>query len=97
MPYDITKDAVYKRPEFAKNPARFANAVTPNDSTDLAEYATSLYIGTAGNLVVLPVGHNDGATITLANHPVGYCPIQVRRVLATGTTASNIVALVSKW
>jgi hypothetical protein len=31
--------------------------------------------------------------VTLAAHPIGYLPVQVSRVLATGTTATSIVAL----
>ena len=31
--------------------------------------------------------------VVFANHPAGYLPVQVRRVLATGTSAGQIVAL----
>ena len=43
-------------------------------------------------LGVLTVGAEDGDAVTFANHPVGWLPVQVRRVLATGTTATQIVA-----
>lgn len=74
-------------------PARRAEAVTPNDTTDLTAYAKALYVGQAGDVKLLPVGADDAAPVTLKNHPVGYLPIQARRVLATGTTAAHIVAL----
>lgn len=74
-------------------PARKAEAVTPNDATDLTTYAKALYVGQAGDVKLLPVGVADDAPVTLKNHPVGYVPIQTRRVLATGTTAAHIVAL----
>ncbi len=51
----------------------------------------SLYVGTGGTLVVLTI---SGQEVTLLN--VGdatWVPLQVQRVLATGTTASDIIAL----
>lgn len=74
-------------------PARRAEAVTPNDTTDLTAYAKALYVGQAGDVKLLPVAADDAAPVTLKNHPVGYLPVQTRRVLATGTTAAHIVAL----
>ena len=72
-------------------PARVALAVTPDDEEDLTPYAKALYVGTAGDLNLIPAG---GAVAgTLKNHPVGYVAVQARRVLATGTTAEDIVAL----
>jgi hypothetical protein len=74
--------------------ARGAYAVSPNDGTDLNPPAKALYVGSAGDLVVLPINATDDSqTVTLANHPVGYVPIQVRRVFATGTIAAGIIAL----
>lgn len=69
-----------------------AVAVTTSDSTDLARGATkALYIGGAGNVAVITSG---GDTITFTAITVGsFHPISVKRVLATGTTATNIVAV----
>jgi hypothetical protein len=53
--------------------------------------AKSLYVGGPGEVRVQPAG--GGAAVTLAAHPIGYLPVQVSRVLATGTTATSIVAL----
>ncbi len=95
MTYDPTKDEQdAQRSTAISSQARSAVAVTPADATDLATYAKALYVGSAGDLVILPVNNADGATVKLANHPVGYCPIQVRQVYATGTVASGIIALV---
>ena len=66
--------------------------MTPSDTADLNAYAKALYVGAAGNVRVLTVGAEDGDAVTFANHPVGWLPVQVRRVLATGTTATQIVA-----
>ena len=50
-----------------------------------------LYVGGGGNLKVLTVG---GDEVTFVNIQDGsFIPIQVLRVYATGTTATNIVAI----
>lgn len=82
-------------------PARRALVVTPNDTKDLTNatgnampaYAKALYIGVSGDVAVIGVGDTVGNSVTFKAHPVGYLPVQVRRVLATGTTATNILAL----
>lgn len=73
----------------ATAPAHGAVSVTPNDSTVLVT-TRSLFVGVSGNLAVQMA---DGETITFANVPVGIFPIQVDKVLSTGTTATNIIAL----
>ena len=72
-------------------PARGARTVTPDDEADLTPWAKALYVGTAGDLTLIPAGGT--VAVTLKNHPVGYVAVQARRVLATGTTAEDIVAL----
>lgn len=74
-------------------PARRLQAVTPADGTDLPVLAKALYVGGAGDLKIVPVASPDGEAVTLKNHPVGYVAVQTRRVFATGTTATHIVAL----
>lgn len=70
-------------------PAGYGLAVTPSDTTAL--YATrALYVGSAGSVAVTDLNGN----VTYANVMAGsILPIQVTKVLATGTTASNIVAM----
>lgn len=67
-------------------------AVTPNDSTDLATTDVLLYIGGAGsgNLKVDTAG---GDTLTFAGVAVGFFPVRVTRVYATGTDVTSIVAV----
>ena len=73
------------------SPAGDAASVTPNDGADLATASRALYIGGTGNVAVVTVG---GDTVTFANVPsAAILPVRVARVLATGTTATNIVAL----
>lgn len=73
------------------SPAEKAAAITPNDGADLAATTRAIYVGTAGDLAVILV--DDANAVTFANVPVGIIPIRARRVLATGTTASDLVAL----
>ncbi len=66
-------------------------AVTPSDSEDLAFVARALWIGGAGDV---KVDTANGDTITLAGATAGtVVPVAVKRVYATLTTATNIVAL----
>lgn len=74
-----------------------AAAVTPSNTVNIpavtggSNNGCVLYVGGAGNLKVLTVG---GDEVTLIAVPVGtFVPVQVLRVFATGTTATNIVAL----
>lgn len=74
-------------------PVRDAAVVTPNDGADLPRTARAIYIGGAGALRITPI--NGAADITIAAVPAGtMLPIAVRRVWATGTTATSIVALI---
>lgn len=73
------------------SPAASAAVVTPSDSTPLATDSRSLYVGTGGNLTIVTSG---GSTVPLVNLPSGsWVPFRVHQVMATGTTASNIVAM----
>ena len=73
-------------------PARNAFAITPDDGTDLAFVTRALYVGAAGNVSVILIDDTDavlfvGATAGLV------LPIRVKRVQATGTTATSIVGI----
>lgn len=69
---------------------RSAVSVTPNDSADLDKVAKALYVGTSGNIKVT---NYDDTEVTFTNVPVGIFPHLVKRVHATGTTASGIIAI----
>jgi len=87
------------------SPARRAIAVTPSDTKDVTNatgdaapgYAKSLWIGVTGNIAVVTAGDQTnggaGTAVTFSNVPVGWFPVQVRRVMSTNTTASSIVAV----
>jgi len=69
-----------------------AQAVTPNDSADLPTPARALYVGSTGNVALIP--NRGGTAVTFTNIPSGsILPVQAYRVLATGTTATSILAL----
>jgi hypothetical protein len=73
-------------------PARNLSAITPNDSTDLANVAKAIWVGGAGNVALIAA--DDSASVTLTGVAAGtVIPIRARRVLATGTTATNLVNL----
>ncbi len=74
-----------------------AASVTPNDTVNIPSVSGGtnngcvLYVGSAGNLRVQTVGGDD---VTFNNINTGaFIPVQIVRVYATGTTASNILAL----
>jgi hypothetical protein len=71
------------------SPTPSAVAVEPSDTADLAKIAR-IYIGTAGDLTVILA--NDTAPVTYVGAQTGYHPLLVKRVMHTGTTATNIVA-----
>lgn len=65
--------------------------VTPNNNTDLADVAASLYVEGGGNVSFISV---KGETRTVSVPDFGWIVCGVRRVLSAGTTASGIHAVV---
>jgi hypothetical protein len=73
------------------DPASNAAAVTPNDSTDLTYTSRAIFVGGAGNIAVTMAG---GQSVTFTGIIAGaLLPIRVSRILSTGTTATNIMAI----
>ena len=72
-------------------PARDILPVTPHDSNALPVVAIGLYCEAAGTVVFETVA---GEVRTVALGALSILPVGARRVLATGTTASGIHALV---
>ena len=67
-----------------------AAAVTTSDATVIPK-TRALWVGVAGNVAVRMAG--DGSLVTLTGAAVGILPVQVDKVLSTGTTATTILAL----
>ncbi|HBY59942.1 MAG TPA: hypothetical protein DEH78_08965 [Solibacterales bacterium] len=69
-------------------------AVTPSDSTTFSPVPRALYVGGTGDLTVIGAGDDTGTPVTFSTVPAGtLLPIAVSKVMATGTSASNIVAV----
>lgn len=82
---------------YQKLQAGRAAAVTPSDTSNIPSInggtnnGCVLYVGGAGNVKVLTIG---GDEVTLFSAQAGLViPVKVLKVFATGTTATNIVAL----
>jgi hypothetical protein len=83
---------------YQKLQAYRAASVTPSDTVNIPSVGGGagvnngcvLYVGVAGDLKVTTAGTDD---ITFKNVPVGFFPVQVVKVFATGTAASEIIAL----
>lgn len=68
-------------------------AITPADGADLTYVCRLLYIGVGGDVSVITT---SGTTVVHKNAPTGgyIGPFSVARVLATGTTATNLIGYV---
>lgn len=67
-----------------------AAAVTASDATIIPK-TRALWVGVTGNVAVRMAG--DGSLVTFTAVPVGVLPVQVDKVLSTGTTATTMLAL----
>lgn len=72
-------------------PAAFCNAIVPNDDAELpGGVCRAIFVGVAGTV---RVRDPRGNVFDVVSDGSQYHPIMVARVLATGTTATNILAL----
>ena len=89
-------------PSIEQMSASDAFVVVPSDTTDLADAVgvrnqttRGLYVGGDGNVTCELINHAIGESVLISAIPAGsILPIQVRKVLSTGTTATLIVALI---
>ena len=73
------------------SPATACEVITPNDITELSYATRGLYVGGQGDVALRLV---SGDTATLVNAQAGaFYPVRVIQVLATGTTASNLLGM----
>jgi hypothetical protein len=76
----------------APGPAGNAYTITTSDSTVLARPTRAIYVGGAGDLAVRMA--DDGSTPIFKAVPVGtVLNIRADKILATGTTATNLLGL----
>lgn len=69
--------------------------ITPDDANDLTEIPKALYVGgTAGNITMIGVDASVAATgVAWPVAAYALLPVRPRRILATGTTATPIIAI----
>lgn len=73
------------------SPATSAAEVSPSDTQDLPQVTRAIYVGQSGDLRVRMV---DSTVVTFTGVTGGATyPLRVAQVLATGTSATGIVAL----
>ncbi|OSP55723.1 hypothetical protein [Pseudoruegeria sp. SK021] len=72
------------------SPAVDAESITPGNGT-LGHVTRAIYVGGGGDLAV---EFMSGTQVTLRGVPAGVIlPIRLRKVLASGTSATNIIGL----
>lgn len=85
-PSGTTMPCVYTE----SDPATSFAPITPSDSTDMAT-CRGIYVGVGGNIVAVAENNN---VATFSDVPAGsILPVRAKRINATGTTASSLVAL----
>lgn len=90
--------AVRHEDDAPDGPYDLAAAVTPHDTNELPFVTRGLYVGTTGNVAVVMAADGSasgaGTAVTFVGVPAGaVLRVRCRKVMSTGTTASNIVAL----
>ncbi len=86
MPKNLLREA----PEYANMGVSDAAAITPDDDADIG-VTSAIYVGGTGNLKVTL---RSGAAVTFVDIAAGsIVPLYATRVWATGTTATELLAL----
>lgn len=73
-----------------ESPATRLQEVTPSNTADLALSARAICVGGEGFVDITTVSGDRGRVYVVPGAPF---PIRAQRIWATGTTATNIVAL----
>lgn len=88
----MPQDDYGSQADSVSSPSLAPFAIVPNDSTDLTRIPKALWIGTGGDVAVQ--GVNNASPVIFRNVPNGFIiPVRARKVMATNTTATDIVAL----
>ncbi|QIE41258.1 spike base protein, RCAP_Rcc01079 family [Meridianimarinicoccus aquatilis] len=73
------------------SPAIDGNMIVPSDAADLPHVTRAIYVGTAGEIQAELA---SGVTVSFISVPAGtMLPLRLRKILSTGTTAGDLVAL----
>jgi hypothetical protein len=73
------------------SPGTRARAITPHNDNDLDIITRGLYVGVSGDIAAILADDTDSVIFTAV--PVGFFPWRCKRILATGTTATNMVGV----
>lgn len=81
--------------DVTSQPCRKYVVITTADGSDLPVPVRAIYVGVSGDVVAIGPGDTGTTGITFKSVSAGvWQAIQARRVLATGTTATNLVGCV---
>ena len=84
----MANETVYEANDF---PYAIISAVTPSNTVDLSFTTRGIYVGGTGDIVLITI---NGNTVTFKAVPVGtVLRVQATRIEATGTTATNLLAM----
>lgn len=83
-------DLFHNRSSGLESPATRLASVTPDDTEDLGFATRAIGVGTEGFVQMTTVAGDTGRIFVVPGAPF---PIRVRRIWASGTTATDIVAL----
>lgn len=88
--------ALRQQNEQHNSPAQEAFAITPSDTDELVYVTRFIYVGVTGDIKLAMMNDCNGAgTILLKAAQAGsVIPIRARKVLATGTTATDLIGLI---
>lgn len=74
------------------SPAENCELIVPDDDIDLSNIPRAIFVGTGGDVRLVPKGTPDA--VTFKNVPSGsILPVRAVRVTEFGTTAEDLVAL----
>jgi hypothetical protein len=96
QPLVAATDLPMTNPLAAVVPARMAVNVTPSDTEPLrdiegnATVSRSVFVNEAGNIAF----ENESGGLSTVAVAVGFVPIRASKILASGTTATGIVAYI---
>ncbi|WP_288935042.1 hypothetical protein [uncultured Sphingomonas sp.] len=88
-------DAYSSASSSVSDPGERAAIIVPSDTVDLLETPKAIYVGTGGDIAMIGDNEAIGAPpVVWRNVPPGaVVPFRPRRVMATGTTASDMIAI----
>mgnify|MGYP003638289847 CR=1 FL=1 len=76
-----------------ESPADTSYAVTPHDTNEIGDFVPrAIYVGTGGNINMMLEG-DEVANVFVGVPSGSLLPLKARIILATSTTASDIVAV----